>query len=79
MREIVEEPMESSASPLGEMKDEDRVYVAVEKDVREGRANFVWVLRNTAEERKITVVHVHRPAQKVPTGMLASFLPLQEC
>ncbi|THU58421.1 hypothetical protein C4D60_Mb03t14080 [Musa balbisiana] len=61
--------MESSASPHGEMKDEDRVYVAVEKDVREGRANFVWVLQNTAEERKITVVHVHRPAQKVPTAL----------
>ncbi|XP_064955312.1 U-box domain-containing protein 33-like [Musa acuminata AAA Group] len=61
--------MESSAWPHGEMKDEDRVYVAVEKDVREGRANFVWVLQNTAEERKITVVHVHRTAQKVPTAL----------
>ncbi|RZR88153.1 hypothetical protein BHM03_00015701 [Ensete ventricosum] len=69
LMEVVEEPTESSASPHGEMKDEDRVYVAVEKDVREGRANFVWVLQNTAEERKITVVHVHRPAQKIPTAL----------
>ncbi|URD93090.1 U-box domain-containing protein [Musa troglodytarum] len=61
--------MGSSASPHGEMKDEDRVFVAVEKDVREGRANFVWVLQNTAEERKITVVHVHRPARKFPTAL----------
>ncbi|URE21529.1 Ubox [Musa troglodytarum] len=49
--------------------DEDEVYVAVVKDVKEGKANFLWLLHNTPEDKTVVVVHVHRPAQKIPTAL----------
>lgn len=70
LREIVEEPRES---PLP--AEEQAVYVAVEKEIREWRENFLWVLKNTSKEKKIVIVHVHRPAHRIPTGM--QFLPLR--
>lgn len=60
-----------SAREIAE-EDEDEVYVAVVKDVKEGKANFLWLLHNTPEDKKVVVVHVHRPAQKIPTGVCFS-------
>ncbi|XP_042442040.1 U-box domain-containing protein 33-like [Zingiber officinale] len=64
LREIVEEPRES---PLP--AEEEAVYVAVEKEFREWSDNFLWVLRNTSKEKKIVIVHVHRPAHRIPTEL----------
>ncbi|WOK94871.1 hypothetical protein Cni_G03576 [Canna indica] len=69
LREIVGEPTESPTTPQETLPDEDRVYVALEKDIREARANLMWALQNTSDEKKIVIVHVHRPAQKIPTAL----------
>ncbi|XP_018684785.2 U-box domain-containing protein 33 isoform X1 [Musa acuminata AAA Group] len=65
----------SSKGSARENAEEDEVYVAVVKDVKEGKANFLWLLHNTPEDKKVVVVHVHRPAQKIPTDT-ELFLPL---
>ncbi|RZR71983.1 hypothetical protein BHM03_00009288 [Ensete ventricosum] len=52
-----------------EEEEEEEVYVAVVKDVKEGKANLLWLLHNTPEDKKVVVVHVHRPAQRIPTGV----------
>lgn len=59
----------SSKGSARENAEEDEVYVAVVKDVKEGKANFLWLLHNTPEDKKVVVVHVHRPAQKIPTAL----------
>ncbi|XP_074580758.1 U-box domain-containing protein 33-like [Curcuma longa] len=66
LREIVEEPRES---PLPAEEEEEAVYVAVEKEIGEWCDNFLWVLRNTSKEKKIVIVHVHRPAHRIPTAL----------
>ncbi|KAJ8470492.1 hypothetical protein OPV22_024835 [Ensete ventricosum] len=52
-----------------EEEEEEEVYVAVVKDVKEGKANLLWLLHNTPEDKKVVVVHVHRPAQRIPTAL----------
>ncbi|KAG1359598.1 U-box domain-containing protein 33 [Cocos nucifera] len=70
----------SSRSGLTEIEEEaaaeEKVYVALGKEVKEGKANLLWVLENTSREKKIVIVHVHRPAQKIP--MMGAWFPVNQ-
>lgn len=57
-REIVEE------QPMAVVI-EEKMHVAVCKDVKESKLNLVWALQNSGGKR-ICVVHVHQPAQMIP-------------
>ncbi|KAJ9681459.1 hypothetical protein PVL29_020364 [Vitis rotundifolia] len=56
--EIVEEP------PLA-LVVEDKIFVAVGKELKESKLNLVWALQNSGGKR-ISIVHVHQPAQMIP-------------
>ncbi|KAL6323104.1 hypothetical protein AAG906_027365 [Vitis piasezkii] len=56
--EIVEEP------PLA-LVVEDKIFVAVGKEVKESKSILVWALQNSGGKR-ISIVHVHQPAQTIP-------------
>ncbi|XP_017697851.2 U-box domain-containing protein 33-like [Phoenix dactylifera] len=63
LMEIVEEPAVEEAAA----EEEEKVYVAVGKEGKEGKANLNWVLENISRKKiKIVIVHIHRPAQKIP-------------
>ncbi|KAL4621965.1 hypothetical protein ACB092_06G264400 [Castanea dentata] len=47
---------------------EEMIYVAVGKDVKDCQSILLWVLR-TFGGKKICIVHVHRPAQRIPNGL----------
>ncbi|XP_072993674.1 U-box domain-containing protein 33-like isoform X1 [Typha latifolia] len=51
---------------IDQEEEEEKVYVALGKEVKEGRANLLWALQNAARGKKIVVVHVHRAATKIP-------------
>lgn len=60
-----------SARNLGEVEEveEDeceRVHVAVGKEYKESKETLIWVLRNISKDKKVVLVHVHRPAQMIP-------------
>ncbi|XP_042391233.1 U-box domain-containing protein 33-like [Zingiber officinale] len=59
----------SSQTGPREMEDEEKAYVAVVKQVKEGKANLAWVLQNTSKYCKIVLLHVHQPAQRIPTAL----------
>ncbi|XP_023771591.1 U-box domain-containing protein 33 isoform X1 [Lactuca sativa] len=44
---------------------EDRIYVAVGKDLKESQSTLLWALRNSGG-RQICILHVHQPADKIP-------------
>ena len=44
---------------------EEKIYVAVCKDMKESKLNLVWALQNSGGKR-ICLVHVHQPAQMIP-------------
>ncbi|WOL18955.1 hypothetical protein Cni_G27752 [Canna indica] len=67
LREIVEEPAESPAAAAAAQ--EEKLYVAVAKDMKEGKANFLWALQKSSKDEMIVVLHVHRPAQRIPTAL----------
>lgn len=50
-------------------EEKEVVYVAIAKEVKEGRANFEWVLDNISKNKKLVIVHVHRLPHKIPTGL----------
>ncbi|KAL4585081.1 hypothetical protein LXL04_009695 [Taraxacum kok-saghyz] len=56
---IVEE-----APPPREVE-EDKIYVAVGKDLKESQSTLLWALRNSGG-RQICILHVHQPAEKIP-------------
>ncbi|CAM8894416.1 unnamed protein product [Rhodiola kirilowii] len=45
--------------------DDDRVYVAVGKDVKESKHNLIWVLKNFHGKR-ICIIYVLQPSQLIP-------------
>ncbi|KAM4105200.1 hypothetical protein ACJW30_06G214500 [Castanea mollissima] len=47
---------------------EEMIYVAVGTDVKDCQSILLWVLR-TFGGKKICIVHVHRPAQRIPNGL----------
>lgn len=44
---------------------EEKMYIAVGKDIKESTSVLIWALRN-AGGRKICILHVHEPAQRIP-------------
>ncbi|KAG1361326.1 hypothetical protein COCNU_09G007890 [Cocos nucifera] len=72
LTEIEEKPAVEEAA----VEEEDKVYVAVGKEVKEGKANLLWVLENISRGEKIVIVHIHRPAQKIP--MMGAWFPVNQ-
>ncbi|KAL7203416.1 hypothetical protein ACSBR2_016656 [Camellia fascicularis] len=56
--EIVEEPPVQVAA-------EDKMYVAVGKELKENKSTVLWALHNSGG-RKICILHVHEPGQWIP-------------
>lgn len=48
-----------------EVEVEDVIFVAVGKDVKEGKSVLLWALKNSGG-KKICILHVHEPAQRIP-------------
>ncbi|WZY91843.1 hypothetical protein YC2023_064172 [Brassica napus] len=44
---------------------EEKIFVAVGKDVAKSKSTLVWALQNTGG-KKICLVHVHQPSQMIP-------------
>lgn len=60
---------EMVVGPVGreeEIEAPEKVFVAVGKDFKDGKTLISWVCQNTPKEKKIVLVHVHRPAQMIP-------------
>ncbi|XP_020092601.1 U-box domain-containing protein 33-like isoform X2 [Ananas comosus] len=58
---------------------QEKMHVAVGKEVKETKANLAWVLRNTPRDKTIVVVHVHCPATMIPMmGAMFSVDKLRE-
>ncbi|KAK9068311.1 hypothetical protein SSX86_012422 [Deinandra increscens subsp. villosa] len=45
--------------------DENKVYVAVGKIMKESKSTLLWALHNSGG-RQICILHVHQPAEKIP-------------
>ncbi|XP_059456549.1 U-box domain-containing protein 33-like [Corylus avellana] len=58
--ETLEDPMAIMASVI-----DDRIYVAVGKDVKECKSILLWALQNSGGKR-ICILHIHQPAQLIP-------------
>lgn len=52
---------------------EEKIYVAVSRDVKESKSTLLWALQNFVG-RKFCLLHVHQPAQMIPISNLS--LPL---
>lgn len=63
--EIVEEPTEVVV--------DDTIYVAVGTDFKESKSVLIWALQNSGG-KKICLLHVHMPAQKIPLSKSGTFL-----
>ncbi|KAJ3689140.1 hypothetical protein LUZ61_018304 [Rhynchospora tenuis] len=57
--EEIEERREENEAPI------EKVYVAVGKEVRESKANLIWALQNFDRNKKLVIVHVHKPATTI--------------
>ncbi|KAI3725024.1 hypothetical protein L1987_64796 [Smallanthus sonchifolius] len=69
------EIMEISALTIKEepprVVDEDKVYVAVGKNMKESQSTLQWALHNSGG-RKICILHVHQPAKKIPLSNVSA-------
>lgn len=54
---------------------EERIFVAVGKNVEKSESTLLWALRNSGGKR-ICIVHVHRPAQRIPLTNRMTFVCL---
>ncbi|GMH22463.1 hypothetical protein Nepgr_024306 [Nepenthes gracilis] len=63
--ELVEEPAGSVV--------EDKIFVALGKEVKESMSVLIWALRNSGG-KKICIIHVHQPSQTI--SMLGGRFPL---
>ncbi|KAH7863818.1 hypothetical protein Vadar_022307 [Vaccinium darrowii] len=70
-REIVEEP--PPPSPVHSF--EDKMYVAVGTNIKESKLVVTWALHNSGG-RKICILHVHEPAQRIP--MMGTKFPVSQ-
>ncbi|OVA14018.1 Protein kinase domain [Macleaya cordata] len=59
----IEEQEQEQNNPLLVM--EEKMYVAVSRDVKESKSTLLWALQNSGG-RKICLLHVHQPAQMIP-------------
>ena len=57
---------ERSLVEIEEVEEVERVYVAVGKEYKESKETVIWVLQNISKDKKVVLVHVHRPAQMIP-------------
>ncbi|PKA59384.1 U-box domain-containing protein 33 [Apostasia shenzhenica] len=71
--EIVEELPESRA--VGE-EEEEKVYVALPLEVKEGKETLQWVLKNISADEKLVILHIHRPPQLIP--MMGAMVPVRQ-
>ncbi|XP_072993768.1 U-box domain-containing protein 33-like [Typha latifolia] len=55
---------------------EEKVYVAVGKNVKDSKANLLWVLQNVPREKKIVILHIHRPAKTIP--LMGGYFPADQ-
>ena len=45
----------------------ETIYVAVGIDVKDCKSTLLWALHNNGG-KKICIIHVHRPAQRIPSN-----------
>ncbi|RZC72602.1 hypothetical protein C5167_048080 [Papaver somniferum] len=55
---------------------EEKIYVAVGKEVRESKSTLLWALKNS-RGRKICLLHIHVPAQMIP--IMGGKFPASQC
>ncbi|CAM0912622.1 unnamed protein product [Alopecurus aequalis] len=47
-----------------------KLYVAVGKDVKDGKSNLLWAARNLlANDLKLVLLHIHQPAERIMNGL----------
>jgi hypothetical protein len=73
---------EIEEEPVARMID-DKIYVAVGKEVKESKSTVVWALQNSGG-KKVCIILVHSPAQMIPLSKSAIYshlygLPPDEC
>lgn len=53
---------------IEEIEEEEKIYIAVKKELKEGKSTLLWLLQNANKENKVKIVitHVHIPAQMIP-------------
>jgi hypothetical protein len=55
-----------------------KLYVAVGKDLKDGRSNLLWAARSLlASDLKLVLLHVHQPAERIMTGKAIKLRLLQ--
>ncbi|XP_010241879.1 PREDICTED: U-box domain-containing protein 33-like isoform X2 [Nelumbo nucifera] len=52
---------------------QDKIFVAVGKDVKESKSTLLWALRNSGRD-KICILHVHQPPRTIP--LMGGNLPI---
>ncbi|KAJ0967154.1 hypothetical protein J5N97_024071 [Dioscorea zingiberensis] len=60
----------------GEEAVEKKVYVAVAKELKEGKNTIQWVLQNFSTKAVIVFVHVHRPPKWIP--IMGAMFPVSQ-
>lgn len=55
---------------------DDKIYVAVGKDLKDSRSTLQWAIDNRGGSKIICILHVHQAADKVPFGNLFYFVTL---
>ncbi|KAI3920206.1 hypothetical protein MKX01_017863 [Papaver californicum] len=72
--------MEQSSREISETENhqemEEKIYVAVGKEVRESKSTLLWALRNS-RGRKICLLHIHVPVQMIP--IMGGKFPASQC
>lgn len=58
--------IEKTGESMAEALNDDPVYVAVSKDVRESKSTLLWALRNL-RLKKLFLLHVHQQISMNPT------------
>lgn len=56
---------------------DESLYVAVGKEVSEGKQTLMWALHNSGGKR-ICILHVHQPAQRIPCPEMGMKLPVDQ-
>uniref|UniRef100_A0A803KZA3 RING-type E3 ubiquitin transferase n=1 Tax=Chenopodium quinoa TaxID=63459 RepID=A0A803KZA3_CHEQI len=69
--------MGSSKDLLGEARKgvvvDDKVFVAVSKELKESKSTLQWALQNSNGKKKICIIYVHVPAKMIPMPMGGKF------
>lgn len=64
-QEISEEPVERIIDNI--------IHVAVGKDVKEGKSILDWAYKHSGG-KKICILHVHQPAQRIPMSKFTTYI-----